>query len=123
MMTKPSGKVMKAKTDSGPSTPNSEMPDYIQNIFLLMELVSEGGTVDKFKEDFNKASIRYGDMKKQLAEDMVKFISPIREKAKAIRSDEKFLSKLIREGAERSRESAAKTITATRKAMALNYID
>jgi tryptophanyl-tRNA synthetase len=116
-------KVMKAKTDSGPSTPNSEMPDYIQNIFLLMELVSEGGTVDKFKEDFNKASIRYGDMKKQLAEDMVKFISPIREKAKAIRSDEKFLSKLIREGAERSRESAAKTITATRKAMALNYID
>jgi tryptophanyl-tRNA synthetase len=116
-------KVMKAKTDSGPSTPNSEMPDYIQNIFLLMELVSEGATVDKFKEDFNKASIRYGDMKKQLAEDMVKFISPIREKAKAIRSDEKFLSKLIREGAERSRESAAKTIIAARKAMALNYID
>jgi tryptophanyl-tRNA synthetase len=115
-------KVMKAKTDSGPAAANSEMPDYIQNIFLLMELVSEGSTLERFRQDFNKASIRYGDMKKQLAEDMVKFISPIREKAKAIRSDENFLGKVIREGAERSRESASKTITSARKAMALNYL-
>src|SRR5690349_19010316 len=80
-------KVMKAKTDSGPTEPNSEMPDYIQNLFQLMSLVSEETTVKKFREDFDKASIRYGDMKKQLAEDMVKFISLIREKANAIRQD------------------------------------
>jgi tryptophanyl-tRNA synthetase len=114
-------KVMRAKTDSGPTEPNSPMPDYIQNIFQLMSLVSDESTVKKFTEDFNKASIRYGDMKKQLAEDMVKFISPIREKANAIRKDEVFLNKVIKEGAERSRESAAKTIEATRKAIGLNY--
>ena len=114
-------KVMKAKTDSGPAEPGSQMPDYIQNLFQLLNLVSEESTVKKFKEDFDKASIRYGDVKKQLAEDMVKFISPIREKANAIRSDEPFLNKLIKEGAERSRESAIKTIELTRKAMDLNY--
>lgn len=114
-------KVMKAKTDSGPTEPDSVMPDYIQNLFQLMNLVSEESTVKKFTEDFNKAAIRYGDMKKQLAEDMVKFISPIREKANAIREDEAFLSKLIRQGAERSRESANKTIEAVRKAVGLNY--
>lgn len=114
-------KVMKAKTDSGPTEPNSEMPDYIQNIFQLMNLVSDETTVNKFTEDFNKASIRYGDMKKQLAEDMVKFIAPIREKANAIRKDEALLDKILREGAERSRESANKTIEATRKAMGLKY--
>lgn len=114
-------KIMKAKTDSGPTEPNSAMPGYIQNLFLLMSLVSEGSTVNKFTEDFNKASIRYGDMKKQLAEDMVNFIAPIREKADAIRKDEVFLKKVIKEGAERSRESANKTIEATRKAVGLNY--
>jgi tryptophanyl-tRNA synthetase len=114
-------KVMKAKTDSGPTEPNAQMPDYIQNIFQLMSLVSDESTVNKFTEDFNKASIRYGDMKKQLAEDMVKFIAPIREKANAIRKDEALLKKILKEGEERSRESANKTIEATRKAMGLKY--
>ncbi|MGZ5190229.1 MAG: tryptophan--tRNA ligase [Flavisolibacter sp.] len=116
-------KIMKAKSDSGPTELNSEMPDYIQNIFQIMSLVSEESTVQKFRDDFNKANIRYGDMKKQLAEDMVRFVAPIREKANAIRSDEKYLSKIIREGAEKSRESAGKTITAARKAIGLNYTD
>ncbi|HTM92170.1 MAG TPA: tryptophan--tRNA ligase [Flavisolibacter sp.] len=114
-------KVMKAKTDAGPTEPNSQMPDYIQNLFQLMSLVSEDSTTQKFRGDFDKASIRYGDMKKQLAEDMVKFIAPIREKANAIRQDETFLSKLMKEGAERSRESASKTIELARKAIGLKY--
>jgi tryptophanyl-tRNA synthetase len=114
-------KVMKAKTDAGPPSENEAMPDYIKNLFGLMELVSDESTFKKFKADFNKASIRYGDMKKQLAEDMVKFIAPIREKANAIRSDEAYLKKVIRTGAERSRESAAKTIDAVRKAIGFNY--
>ncbi|GAA4735286.1 tryptophan--tRNA ligase [Flavisolibacter ginsenosidimutans] len=114
-------KVMKAKTDSGPTEPNSQMPDYIQNIFGLMRLVSEESTVQKFSEDFNSASIRYGDMKKQLAEDMVKFIAPIREKAKEIRSDEGRLKKVLQRGAERARESAAQTLQQTRELIGLNY--
>lgn len=114
-------KVMKAKTDAGPTEPNSEMPGYIQNIFQLMSLVSEDSTVQKFRDDFNAASIRYGDMKKALAEDMVKFITPIREKAQAIRSDEAYLQKVIKYGAEKARESARKTIEQTRELIGLNY--
>jgi tryptophanyl-tRNA synthetase len=114
-------KVMKAKTDSGPAEPNSEMPDYIQNIFQLMSLVSEESTVEKFRDDFNKASIRYGDMKKQLAEDMVQFIAPIREKAESIYSDKTYLKNLIANGAERARASARKTIEAAREMMGLTY--
>lgn len=115
-------KVMKAKTDAGPTHPNSEMPDYIQNLFQLMNLVSDESTSKKFSEDFNKATIRYGEMKKQLAEDMMRFIAPIREKANGIRNDENYLNKVIREGAERSRESANKTIEAVRKAVGLKYL-
>lgn len=114
-------KVMKAKTDVGPTTANSEKPDYIENIFLLMKLVSDESVLKKFEEDYNNCSIRYGDMKKQLAEDMVAFISPIREKVNAILADEKYLKKVMEEGAEKARKSAKTTMEMVREAMGLNY--
>lgn len=115
-------KVMKAKTDSGPNEPNSQMPGYVENLFGLMSLVSEESTVQKFTGDFNAASIRFGDFKKALAEDMVKFIAPIRERAKEIRKDEIYLNKIMQKGAERARESAQKTMKAAREMIGLNYL-
>jgi tryptophanyl-tRNA synthetase len=114
-------KVMKAKTDSGPTEPNSQMPDYIQNIFQLMSLVSDESTTQKFTEDFNAANIRYGDMKKQLAEDMINFIAPIRQRAEEIRKNEDYLKKVITDGAEKARESARQTIEQARQLIGLNY--
>ena len=115
-------KVMKAKTDQGPEELNTEMPDYIRNLFQLMDLVSDTSTAEKFRADFNNASIRYGDMKKQLAEDMIRFIKPIREKAASIFNDKDYLKKIISQGAERSRESAQQTIKAARQLVGLNYV-
>ena len=114
-------KVMRAKTDSGPTEQNSAKPDYIENIFLLMKLVSSDETVKKFDEDYNKCTIRYGDMKKQLGEDMVKFISPIREKVNAILGDENYLRKVMEQGADKARKSAKATIELTREAIGLKY--
>ena len=114
-------KVMRAKTDSGPTEQNSVKPDYIENIFLLMKLVSTEETVKKFDEDYNKCTIRYGDMKKQLGEDMVKFISPIREKVNAILGDENYLRKVMEQGADKARKSARATIELAREAIGLNY--
>jgi tryptophanyl-tRNA synthetase len=114
-------KVMKAKTDSGPAKNNSQKPDYIENIFLLMKLVSSEETVKKFDDDFNNCTIRYGDMKKQLAEDMVKFIGPIRQKANAIRNDENYLKDVMEKGAEKARKSAKATMELVRQAIGLNY--
>ncbi|HEX2607882.1 MAG TPA: tryptophan--tRNA ligase [Flavisolibacter sp.] len=115
-------KVMKAKTDSGPAGPDSEMPDYIKNIFQILSLVSEESTVQKFRDDFNKASIRYGDLKKQLAEDMVKFIAPIRERTLAIRNDDAYLNRIMKAGTEKARESAQQTIRMARELIGLNYL-
>jgi tryptophanyl-tRNA synthetase len=114
-------KVMKAKTDTGPTENNAVKPQYIDNIFLLMNLVSSTDIVKKYEDDYNNCNIRYGDLKKQLAEDMVKFISPIREKVNSILKDEKYLSKVMKEGAEKARKSSEATITIVRQAMGLNY--
>lgn len=114
-------KVMKAKTDSGPAEPGSAKPDYIENIFLLMQLVSSKDVLHKFETDYNKGSIRYGDMKKQLAEDMVGFISPIRKKADAILKDEKGLQRIMEQGAEKANKSANATMKLVRQAVGLKY--
>jgi tryptophanyl-tRNA synthetase len=114
-------KVMKAKTDAGPTEPNSIKPEYIENIFLLMKLVSSEEVLKKFEDDYNNCSIRYGDMKKQLAEDMVRFIAPVREKAEAIRNDEKYLKEVMEKGAEKARKSARATMALVREVMGLNY--
>lgn len=114
-------KVMKAKTDSGPTEPNTPKPEYIENIFLLMRLVSPAETVKKFETDYNNCSIRYGDMKKQLAEDMVKFIKPVREKAESIRNDEKYLKEVMETGADKARKSARTTMEMVRQAIGLKY--
>lgn len=114
-------KIMKAKTDSGPTEPGMNMPDYIQNIFQLMELVSDASTAGTFRKAYNECSIRYGDMKKQLAEDMVNFVRPIRAHAAALEKDEATIKKILKEGAEKARISARETIDRARKAIGINY--
>lgn len=108
-------KVMKAVTDSGPTVPNSEKPEAIENLFTLMSVVSDSTTVDYFNEQYANCSIRYGDMKKQLAEDINCFCAPIRERIEAIAADEAYLDKVARIGAERAAESAAKTLREVRE--------
>lgn len=115
-------KIMKAKTDAGPTEPNSAKPDYIQNLFTLMNIVSTSDTVQKFESDFNNSSsgnciIRYGDMKKQLAEDMVQFIKPIRTKAADLQENKDLLEKIIQQGAQKARVSGSATLQLVRKAI------
>lgn len=114
-------KIMKAKTDSGPTEKNSAKPDYIENIFLLMKLVCQPETIAKYEHDFNECTIRYGDLKKQLAEDMVTYISPIRQKANDLLSNIPYLEKVMKDGAEKARASAAATMQVVREAMGLKY--
>jgi tryptophanyl-tRNA synthetase len=114
-------KVMKAKTDQGPSEENTPMPDYIQNLFDLMKLVSDEEVIRKYQLDYAQCQIRYGDMKKQLAEDMVDFIRPIRDKAIELQKDEDTLRKIMKAGKDKARDSASKTLEEARKAMGINF--
>ncbi len=118
-------KIAKAKTDQGPATENATKPDFIENLFTLMKLVSTPDTVAKFNADYNNSSegkcvIRYGDLKKQLAEDMIGFIRPIREKATDLQANPELLKKIIRLGAEKARASASDTLQQVKNAVGTN---
>jgi tryptophanyl-tRNA synthetase len=114
-------KIMKAKTDGGPTEPNMPQPDYIANLFTLMKFVSEEAVANHFMDAYNQCNIRYGDMKKQLAEDMVRFITPIREKAADLQNNKAKLKQLMDMGAEKARVGAGETIRQVREAMGIHY--
>jgi tryptophanyl-tRNA synthetase len=108
-------KVMKAVTDSGPTMLNQEKPEAIKNLFTLLELVSDQQTYDYFDDQYNNMTIRYGDLKKQLASDINAFCAPIRERILDFQQNEEYLQKVIRMGAQAASESAAKTIQEIRQ--------
>jgi tryptophanyl-tRNA synthetase len=124
-------KIMKAKTETtsgvhvretgGDWQSLSPMPESVANLFLLLRLVASPEVVGKFEEDYQAGTIRYGDMKKELAEGMVAFIAPIREKAEAIRNDLPYLRRVMEQGADEARASAQETLKLVREAMGLNY--
>ena len=107
-------KVMKAVTDSGPTQLNQEKPEVIANLFTLMELVSTRETYDYFNEAYNNMSIRYGDMKKQLAADINAFCAPIRERILEFQANREYMDKVAARGAEIATESASKTLAEVR---------
>ena len=125
-------KIAKAKTESGSRVPVKAeggerqdlpaMPESVASLFQLLRLVAPQDMVQKFMADYEAGTIRYGDMKKELAEGMVKFIAPIREKAEAIQSDEAYLRRVMEQGAAKARASARVTIEMAKDAIGLNYI-
>ena len=110
-------KVKRALTDQGPSEMNSVKPDYIENLFTILNVVSTPDTVEFFEDKWNKCEIRYGDLKKQLAADIIAVTNPIRERILDIQNDEEYLRRVSIMGAERARESASKTLREVREIM------
>ena len=108
-------KIMRAVSDSGPTEPGQPKSQAVENLFSLMKAVSKPDTLQFFEDQYQACQIRYGDMKKQLAADMIEFLQPIYERIMELRSKDDYISKVAREGAEKARESASKTVRDVRE--------
>jgi len=115
-------KIMRAVTDAGPTKMNQKKPVSIENLFSIMKAVSSPDTVAYFDELYNNCNIRYGDMKKQLAEDVIKFTTPLRNRIIELLADNDYLRKVAKQGAEKAHESASKTIKEVREIIGIKAI-
>ncbi len=114
-------KVMRAVSDQGPKEPNQEKPQAIQNLFNLMKATSKPETYNFFEEAYNNCQIRYGDMKKQLAKDIIEFTTPIRERINDIKNDNNYLQKVAKKGKEKAMDSASNTIKEVRSIIGFKH--
>lgn len=108
-------KVMRAVTDSGPTQYNQEMSEPVKNLFTLMHVMSDEETYNYFKDQYNQCTIKYGEMKKQLAEDIIQFTTPYRDKIQSITDDNEYIRKVTKLGRDKARESASRTIKQVRE--------
>jgi tryptophanyl-tRNA synthetase len=108
-------KVMRAVTDNGPQTPNSPRPDVIENLFTFLRICSTADTYQYFDEKWNDCTLRYGDLKKQIAQDLCAVVAPIRERIEEYSANPELLDRIAREGAEVARASASETLREVRK--------
>ena len=108
---------MKAVTDAG--TDRAEQREAradCQSVHDDGNCLRRKRPIDFFNEKYNNCEIRYGDMKKQLAEDINKFCAPIRERILDMRRQYGTIwHKVARMGAEKARESASKTLNEVRQ--------
>ncbi len=111
-------KVMRAVTDSGPVA-GEPMGEAVSNIFTVLKIVSTPEVYDDFLARYNDGTIRYGDLKKQLAEDIISVVSPIRARIEEIKADDAYLHKVVTEGAGRARASADATVSRVREIMGI----
>lgn len=115
-------KVMRAVSDAGPTEMKQAKPESIQNLFDLMKVVSTPDTLQHFEDLYDKCEIRYGDFKKQLAEDMVLATEPVRSRIQEISNDDEYVKKVIRMGAEKAGESARQTIKEVREIIGIRKL-
>ncbi|MFZ4411641.1 MAG: tryptophan--tRNA ligase [Bacteroidales bacterium] len=108
-------KIMKAVSDQGPTSPNQPKAQAVENLFNLMKIISAEDIYQHYNELYNSCQIRYGDMKKQIAEDVVIFAAPFREKILELSTDNDYLRKVALMGAEKARQSASKTMKEVRE--------
>lgn len=112
-------KVKRAVSDNGPTVPGQPKSEPIENLFTLMRAVSSPETLAFFEEAYNSCSIRYGDMKQQLAEDIIALTSPIRERIEENLAHPERLSRIAKQGADKASRRAKETLRLVKEAIGI----
>jgi tryptophanyl-tRNA synthetase len=113
-------KVKRAVTDSGPEKANSVKSEPVQNLFDILKVVSKPEIIEHFENTYNDCSIRYGDLKQQLAEDLVTFTEPYREKIRELTAQPEKIEEIRRAGAEKARKTAEETLKGVKSIIGLS---
>lgn len=77
--------------------------------------------IDKFKEDYKKGQVGDVEVKKYLVQILNNFLDPIRERRAQMEKDPDLIDKILKEGTEKARAEAQKTLSEVKKAMKIDY--
>jgi tryptophanyl-tRNA synthetase len=110
-------KVMRIVTDSTPVN-EPKTPEKC-NVFALLSLFADEKELSEWDKKYRKGGMGYGDAKKRLAELVIEYFEPYREKRFELQENIGYVEKLLKKGAEKARSVAVDTLKKTRKAVGL----
>ncbi len=110
-------KVMSIVTDS---TPVDQPKDPAKcNVFALLKLFASPDELAQWDKKYRSGGMGYSEAKKRLAELMIEYFKPYRQKRAELESDPAYVKKMLADGARRARAVAEKTLAAVRDAVGL----
>ena len=108
---------MSAVTDTGPA--KNEMSGGVKNLFTLLELLAKKPVYQKFLNAYQRKTIKYSELKNDLAKTIITFLKPIQERQKQLAKNKKQVTKILADGAKKAKAIAQKNITEIKQRMGL----
>lgn len=117
-------KVMSMYTD--PTRIHSTDPGHVEGnpVFIYLDTFSgenDKVQITKFKEQYQKGQVGDIEVKKYLGYVLNNFLDPIRERRAEYAKQPELVERILKEGTEKARIEAQKTLTEVKKAMKLDY--
>jgi tryptophanyl-tRNA synthetase len=109
-------KIMRATTDSLPAVDFDAAGAGVQNLLSIFQAFS-GWPKDKMRAHFS--GMRYGDLKKQVAEMVITSLEPLQKRYAEIMDEPGYLAGVLKEGAERVSPIAKSTVQLVKERMGL----
>jgi tryptophanyl-tRNA synthetase len=110
-------KIMKIVTDSTPLEEPKD-PDKC-NVFALLKLVASSEELAEWENNYRSGGMGYGQAKKRLAELMIDYFKPYRQKRAELENNIDYVKKVLAHGAERAKAVARETLEKARRAVGL----
>jgi tryptophanyl-tRNA synthetase len=112
-------KIRSAVTDSGREVVRGPGKAGIENLLQILAVV-RGVSIDELEREFDGTG--YGAFKQAVAEAIVGYLAPVRERYSSLRKDEAALEQVLANGAAKASELAAVTLSDARKAMGVGPV-
>jgi tryptophanyl-tRNA synthetase len=109
--------IMRATTDSSPAVDFDNLGDGVANLLAIFQAFS-GWPDDKLRAHF--AGMRYGDLKKQVAEMTISELEPFQQRYREITAEPGYIAGILREGAARISPIANSTVDLVKQRMGLD---
>jgi len=90
------------------------------NVFALYRLFVSSSDLQEMEDQYRAGGFGYGDAKKKLLEAVVDYFAPLRKRRAELEKDPAYVESVLRDGAERARGEARKTLQAARRAMGVD---
>jgi tryptophanyl-tRNA synthetase len=109
-------KIMRATTDSNPAVDFENMGAGVANLLSIFQAFGEWSG-QQMRDHFQ--GLRYGDLKKEVAEMVISKIEPIQKRFNEIMSEPGYLASVLKQGAERVTPIADSTVQVAKQRMGL----
>ena len=89
------------------------------NVFALLKLVASEAELTEWENKYRNGNMGYGEAKKRLAELMIDYFKPFRQKRAELEKNTDHVKQVLADGAKRAKAVAAKTLARARNAVGL----